>query len=106
MAGADPNDWVRDFTAAMYADDAVRGWPRSTPTPAGTSARCTAGWAGTALGTRPLTNGVGLTLSYSRGGGDGLRPLRRAHGRLRAVTALSGARPPTSPYALIVVRTK
>jgi Bacterial Ig-like domain (group 2) len=105
--GADPLVWTRDFVSAMYADDAVPGigaaqqvtsWNfRSLYTALNTSYQ---------LVPRPLTDGVALTLSYSRGGGTAYARFGVPAGAFAGVTALSGGLAPTSPYSLIVVRTK
>lgn len=107
VLGVDPNVWLRDFTSAMYADDAVAGigaaqqitsWNfRSLYIALNTSYQ---------LVPRPLTNGVGLTLSYSRGGGTAYARFGVPTGGFAGITALSGGAVPTSPYSLIVVRTK
>ncbi|HEU0054472.1 MAG TPA: hypothetical protein VFQ39_14895, partial [Longimicrobium sp.] len=55
---------------------------------------------------RNLTNNVGLTLSYSRGGGSAYARFGVPTGQIAGITALSGGVPPTSPYRMIVVRTK
>jgi hypothetical protein len=55
---------------------------------------------------RPLTNNVGLTLSYSNGGGTAYARFGVPTAGFAKVTALSGGVAPTSPYSLIVVRTK
>ena len=105
--GVDPQEWLRDFISAMYADDAVAGigaaqqvtsWNfRSLYIALNTSYQ---------LVPRNLTNGVGLTLSYSRGGGTAYARFGVPTGGFAGVTALSGGVPPTSPYSLIVIRTK
>ncbi|HYJ80973.1 MAG TPA: Ig-like domain-containing protein [Longimicrobiaceae bacterium] len=105
--GVDIEPWVRDWIAAMYADDAVAGvaaqytnlsWNyRSLYIALNTSYQ---------LVPRPLTNGVGLTLSYSRGGATAYARFGVPTGAFAGMTALSGGVPPVSPYALIVVRSK
>ena len=100
-------EWVRDFVSAMYADDAVAG--------IGAAQQVTS-WSFRSLYTalngsyqlvpRSLTNGVGLTLSYSRGGGTAYARFGVPTGGFAGVTALSGGVPPVSPYALIILRTK
>jgi hypothetical protein len=105
--GVDPNEWLRDFTSAMYADDAVAG--------IGAAQQVTS-WSFRSIYTalngsyqlvpRSLTNGSTLTLSYSRGGGTAYTRFGVPTGGFAGLTALSGGLPPTSPYSLIVVRTK
>jgi hypothetical protein len=107
VLGVDPQEWLRDFTSAMYADDAVTG--------IGAAQQVTS-WSFRSLYTalngsyqlvpRALNNGVGLTLSYSRGGGTAYARFGVPTGGFASVTALSAGAPPTSPFALIVVRTK
>ena len=104
--GADPDAWLRDWIAAMYADDAVAGIGTQYQTTSWSWRSVYGGLGGYPLGTRPLTNGVGLTLSYSRGGGTAYVRFGVPTGAFAGVTALSGGSPPASPYAVIVVRTK
>lgn len=58
------------------------------------------------LGTRPLSSGVGLTLSYSAGGGAAFARFGVPTGGFASVTALSGGSPPPAPFAPTVIRTK
>jgi hypothetical protein len=107
IGGASVDDWVRDWTAANYGDDAVAGvaaqythpsWNyRSIYIALNTSYQ---------LVPRPLSNGVGLTLSYSRGGGTAYARFGVPAAGFATVTALSGGVPPASPYALSVMRSK
>ena len=107
VLGVDPNEWMRDWIAAMYADD-VTGLTVASQyqNPSWSFRSVYGGLGGFPLGTRPLSNGVGLTLSYSRGGGTAYARFGVPTGAFAGVTALSGGLPPASPYALIVVRTK
>jgi len=106
---ASVNDWVRDWIAANYADDAVSGIAPQYTHPSwnfrGIYGALYSSYANV-LVPRPLSNGVGLTLSYSRGGGTAYARFGVPAGGFAKVTALSGGVAPTSPYALIVVRTK
>jgi hypothetical protein len=105
--GVDPGEWVRDFTSAMYADDAVAGiGPAQQVTSWNFRSIYTALNTAYQLVPRPLTNGVALTLSYSRGGGTAYARFGVPTGGFAGITALSAGLPPTSPYALIVVRTR
>jgi hypothetical protein len=105
--GVDPNAWVRDFVSAMYADDAVAGiGPAQQVTSWNFRSLYTALNGSYQLVPRPLSNGVALTLSYSRGGGTAYTRFGVPSGGFASVTALSGGAVPTSPYSLIVVRTK
>ncbi|MFL5381006.1 MAG: Ig-like domain-containing protein [Longimicrobiaceae bacterium] len=107
IGGASVDDWVRDWIAANYGDDAVAGiaaqythpsWNyRSLYIALNTSYQ---------LVPRPLSNGVGLTLSYSRGGSTAYARFGVPASGFAKVTALSGGVPPSSPYALIVMRTR
>jgi hypothetical protein len=104
--GADPHDWLRDWATAQYNDDAVTG-NAATYTNASWNFRSVySGLGGFPLGTRPLTNGIGLTLSYSRDGGTSFVRFGVPAGGFAAITALSGGVPPSSPYTLQVTRTK
>jgi hypothetical protein len=105
--GVDPGEWVRDFTSAMYADDAVAGiGPAQQVTSWNFRSIYTALNTSYQLVPRPLSNGVALTLSYSRGGGTAYARFGVPTGGFAGITALSAGLPPTSPYALIVVRTQ
>jgi hypothetical protein len=107
IGGGNPDLWLRDFTNAMYVDDnsfavaneyQTQSWDfRSLYTALNGSYQ---------LGPRPLSNGVGLTLSYSSGGGTAYTRFGVPASAYAGVTALSGGVPPASPYALIVTRTK
>lgn len=106
--GTDPLPWVRDFTAAMYADDAVTGV--SAPYQV-TSWNFRSVYSGISTGVypllpRPLANGVADARSYSAGGGSAHYRFGVAAGAFAGVRARSGGALPTSPYALAVVRTK
>jgi Bacterial Ig-like domain (group 2) len=101
-----PDEWLRDFTSAMYADDAVAGIAPEQQITSWNFRSVYGGLGGFPLGTRTLSNGVALTLSYSRGGGTTYTRFGVPTGGFAGVTALSGGVAPTSPYALIVVRTK
>jgi hypothetical protein len=104
--GVDPLDWIRDFAAAMYADDAVIGISTDYQTTSWDYRSVYSGLGGFPLLARHLSDGVALTLSYSAGGGTSFLRLGVPTGAFAGVTALSGGSPPASPYALIVVRTK
>jgi len=107
IGGADVNDWVRDWTAANYGDDAVAGIATQYTHPSWSYRSLYTALNGSyQLVPRPLTNGVGLTLSYSRGGGTAYARFGVPASGFAQVTALSGGVAPTSPYALIVMRTK
>jgi hypothetical protein len=105
--GSDPDLWLRDFTAAMYDDDAVSGIAPEYQQPSWSFRSLFIALNGTyQLAPRPLTNGVGLTLSYARGGGTAYTRFGVPADSYAGVTALSGGVAPASPYALIVTRTK
>ena len=106
VLGVDPGEWTRDFISAMYADDAVAGVGAAQQVTSWNFRSVYGGLGGFPLGTRPLTNGVALTLSYSRGGGSAYARFGVPTGGFAGITALSAGLPPTSPYALIVVRTR
>jgi hypothetical protein len=102
-----PNEWLRDWVAAMYADDAVAGISAEHQNASWDYRSIYIALNGTyQLVPRPLTNGVGLTLSYSRGGGTAYARFGVPTSGFASLTALSGGVPPVSPYSLIVMRTK
>lgn len=104
--GADADTWLRDFTSAMYADDGVAGIGAAQQITSWNFRSVYGGLGGVPYGVRSLSNGVGLTLSYSQAGGTAWMRLGVPTGAYAGVTALSAGVAPTSPYALIVVRTK
>lgn len=104
--GVDPNEWLRDFTAAIYADDAVAGIGPAQQITSWNFRSLYTQLSGVPHGKRDLSNGVPLTLSYSRGGGTAFARFGVPTGGFAGLTALSGGVPPTSPFSLIVVRTK
>jgi hypothetical protein len=104
--GADPNNWLRDFTNAMYADDNSFAVAAQYQNPSWNYRSIYGELGGFPLLPRPLTNGVGLTLSYRPGGGTAYTRFGVPASAFAGVTALSGGVPPASPYALIVTRTK
>jgi hypothetical protein len=107
LGGASIDDWVRDWTAANYGDDAVAGIATQYTHPSWNYRSLYSALSTTyQLVPRPLSNGVGLTLSYSRGGGTAYARFGVPATGFAQVTALSGGVPPTSPYALIVMRSK
>ncbi|MBB4639470.1 Ig-like domain-containing protein [Longimicrobium terrae] len=104
--GADPDLWLRDFVGAMYADDAVTGIAAQYTQPSWNFRSIYGGLGGVPLLARPLTNATALTLSYSRGGGTAYMRFGVPSAGFATLTALSAGLPPTSPFQLIVVRTK
>ncbi|WP_420126480.1 Ig-like domain-containing protein [Longimicrobium sp.] len=106
--GVDPNEWLRDFTSAMYVDDAVAGIGPAQQVTSWNFRSLYAQLGGlvNVYGRRDLSNGTALTLSYSRGGGTAFTRFGVPTGGFAGLTALSGGVPPTSPFSLIVVRTK
>jgi len=107
VLGADPNEWMRDWVAAMYADDAVTGVAPEYTNPSWNYRSLYTALTGSyQLTPRNLSNGVGLTLSYSRGGGTTYARLGVPTGGFAGITALSGGVPPLTPFSLVVMRTK
>jgi hypothetical protein len=107
VLGVDPLTWSRDFVSAMYADDAVAGIGAAQQVTSWNFRSLYIALNGSyQLVPRALTNGTGLTLSYSRGGGTAYARFGVPSGGFAGMTALSGGIPPTSPYELIVVRTR
>lgn len=107
VLGVNPDTWLRDFTGAMYTDDSgVSGIDATQQITSWNFRSVFGGLGGFPLLARSLTNGVATTLSYSRGGGTAYMRFGVPMGGFASVTALSGGVPPTSPYSMIVVRTK
>jgi hypothetical protein len=105
--GDNPDNWLRDFTASMYNDDAVTGNAATYTQPSWNFRSLYTALNGSyQLVPRPLSNGVGLTLSYAQGGGTAYTRFGVPAGGFASITALSGGLPPVSPYSLIVTRTK
>lgn len=106
VLAATPEEWVRDWVAAMYADDAVVGVTTTYTQPSWNFRSVYGGLGGFPLRTRTLTNGTALTLSYAYGGSTAYMRFAVPANGFAGVTALSAGAAPTSPYALVVVRTK
>jgi hypothetical protein len=106
IGGASVNDWVRDWTAANYADVAVAGVATQYTHPSWSYRSLYTALNGSYQLVPRTVNGTPLTLSYSRGGGTAYGRFGVPASGFSTVTALSGGVPPISPYALIVVRTK
>jgi hypothetical protein len=107
VIGADPNEWLRDFTTAMYSDDAVAGIASQYTQPSWSFRSLYTALNGSyQLAPRLLTNATTLTLSYSRGGGTAYARFGVPATGFATVTALSGGVPPTSPYSVAIIRTK
>jgi len=107
IGGASPTQWQRDFTASLYADDNAFSVASQYTNPSWNHRALHALLYGSySLLARPLTNNTNLTLSYSNGGGTAYARFGVAQSGFAKVTALSGGVPPTSPFSLIVVRTK
>jgi len=107
LGGASVNDWMRDWIAANYADDAVGGTDAKYTHPSWSYRSLYTALNGSyQLAPRALTSATPLTLSYSRGGGTAYARFGVPASGFASVTALSGGVAPTSPYTLIVMRTK
>lgn len=107
FGGDAPNDWLRDFTAAMYADDAVAGVPAILTNPSWSFRSLFATLNGSyQLVPRPLTNGIPLTLSYRASGGAIYGRFGVAAGNFATITSTTGGTPPSDPFQLIVMRSR
>jgi hypothetical protein len=104
--GSTPNDWVRDWIATIYGDDAGIGIGTQYQITSWNFRSVYSGLGGYPLQVRPLANNTALTVSYSRGGGSAMGRFGVPTGSFAGVTALSGGNVPATPYALIVTRTK
>ncbi|MDB4947524.1 MAG: Peptidase hyicolysin [Gemmatimonadetes bacterium] len=106
--GTDPNLWLRDFTGAVYADDNAFTVASQYQNPSWNfRSMYTILFGSFQSQVRPLTNNAGTTLSFAFGGGTGFFRFGVPATSFAKVTALgTGSVIPTSPYSLIVVRTK
>jgi hypothetical protein len=106
IGGANPNDWLRDFTAAMYNDDAGYTVDAKYTQPSWSFRSLYTALNGSyQLAPRALANGTPLTLSPSAGGGTFYGRFSVAAGNYATVTTLNGG-PINTPFAIIVTRTK
>lgn len=104
--GADAADWLADFVVGVYADDAVAGVDPEYTQPSWNYRSVFGGLGGFPLGTRPLTNTVPLTLSYSRGGGATFIRFGVAASGEGVVTLESGGLPVTADHPVMVIRSR
>lgn len=104
--GADAGDWLADFAAAMYADDAVAGVGAQYTQPSWNFRSVYGGLGGFPLGTRPLTDAVPLTLSYSRRGGTTFVRFGVADSGQGTITLESGGAPVAADHPVLVIRTR
>ncbi len=98
--------WLKDFTSAMYTDDAVTGIPTTLTQP---SWNFRSFWVGAGslgasypLGTKPLTNGVLLNVGYSQGGSTTYDRFAVAASSFATALTTGGS----TKWTLVVVRTK
>ena len=105
IGGADPDLWLRDFTAAMYMDDSgVAGVASQYTQPSWSFRSIFIALNGSyQLVPRTLSNNTPLNLSYGPGGGTMYGRFGVSASSFATVTTSSQ---PSSPYALIVMRTK
>ena len=104
IGGAAPTEWLRDFTTAMYADDAGLGVDAKYTQPSWSFRSLYTALNGSyQLVPRNLANNTPLTLTYSGGGATAYTRFRVPTGTFAQVT--TGTTPAT-PYALMVLRTK
>ncbi|MBB4638750.1 Ig-like domain-containing protein [Longimicrobium terrae] len=107
VLGVSPQEWVRDFDAAMYTDDAVTGVSPIYTIPSWNFRSMHQILYGSySLQVRALTSGVPLTVNHSAGGGTTYQRFSVGASKFGKVTALSGGVAPTTPFALSIVRTK
>jgi Bacterial Ig-like domain (group 2) len=104
--GTDATPWVRDFSAALYVDDAVAGVNGAYGIASWNLRSVYAGTTGFPLLARPLASGAPLGLTYARGGGTAFLRMGVAAGGFAGVTALSAGAPPHTPCGLVIIRTK
>ncbi|MFC4821253.1 hypothetical protein [Dokdonella ginsengisoli] len=105
--GADPNEWMRDFLIAAYADDAVAGVDARYTLPSWNIRSLYSALNGSyPLATDPLSNAVPLTFALSPGGGTRYVRFGVAPGQSASLTLTEGGVSPTSAITTALVRTK
>jgi hypothetical protein len=104
IGGADPATWLRDFTAAMYADDAGFTVDAKYTQPSWNFRTIYKALNGSyPLAPSALATNVPVAPIYSAGGGAAYVRFGVTAGTFATLTATS---PPATPYGLVVVRTK
>jgi hypothetical protein len=104
--GIDPDEWVRDFVVATYADDAVPGLAPKHRQPSWNFRSVYGGLGGYPLQVRPLTNGTPMTLSYSHGGGASFIRFAVPANQGATVSIAAGGAPPPPSTSFALIRTK
>jgi hypothetical protein len=106
--GVDPDLWLRDFTAAVYADDNAFTVASQYQNPSWNfRSMYTILFGSYQVQVRPLTNNTTSSLSYAFGGGTAYYRFGVAASSFSRLTATGpGGVIPTSPYSLMVVRSK
>ncbi|MBO9662745.1 Ig domain-containing protein [Dokdonella sp.] len=105
--GADPNDWMRDFLVAIYADDAVAGLDARYTLPSWNIRSLYTALNGSyQLVVDPLANAVPLSFALSPGGGTRYLRFGVTPGQAANLTLTEGGVAPTSPVTMALVRTK
>jgi hypothetical protein len=98
--------WLRDCIIGLYGDDAVAGIATEYTHPSWSYRSLFTALNGSyQLVPRPLTNGVGLTLSYKESSSAYLR-FGVAAGAFGTLTLSSGGAAPPSTVLLAIMRTK
>jgi hypothetical protein len=108
VIGSDPDLWLRDFTAAIYADDNAFTVASQYQNPSWNfRSMYTILYGSYQVQARPLTNNVATSLTYAFGGSTAFFRFGVPASSFATVTGYgAGNTIPTSPYSLIVVRTK
>jgi hypothetical protein len=101
--GADPNTWLRDFTAAMYADDNTFTVATQYRTPSWNYRNMYSALGGFSIPTQTLNNGLTRTFTYGQGGSTNYMRFAVASGAFGTVTTSAL---PGTPFAVVVVRTR
>jgi hypothetical protein len=101
--GADPNTWLRDFMAAMYADDNSFSVATQYRTPSWNYRNLYSALGGFTLQIQPLNNGMTKTVTYGSGGSTQYFRFAVASGAFGTVTTSAL---PATPFGLVVVRTR
>lgn len=103
IGGASPTAWLRDFMAAMYADDNSFTVASQYMNPSWNFRNMYSALGGWSLQLRPMTSNTAVTVTYGSGGTAQYMRFGVAASNFARVTTSSS---PLTPYAMVVMRTK